>query len=414
MNRGTQVIGVGLLLVATRGVVEAEAQDLDKPRADAPVAIARRTTEAIRVDGRLDEIAWQSAEPIGPMRQREPIEDGEPSEETSVRVLYTDSALYLGIVCGDRSRAGIISTQLTRDADLDVDDRITIVLDPFFDHRNGFFFQVNPAGARSDGQVSNNSETLTRDWDGIWNAVARITDEGWIAEIEIPFKTLRFKPGQAVWGFNIERQIKRHQEIDRWAAPRQNIWIGNLAEAGPARGSGRHAARAWGSTSGRTVSGAAERREGEFTGGVDVFQEHHTEFECRSDREHGLCRNRSRYPSGQPHAVSVVLSGETYLLPRRRRRLRHRGSCKHHRFRPFFSRRIGLVDDRGRRQRHGAVACRRQADGPAVRTTTSASSMRRPVRSGTCALPGGSSIARICWPRGSAAISCSSPGLAES
>ena len=127
---------------------------------------------------------------------------------------------------------GIVTTQLSSDANLDVDDRLTIVMDPFFDHRNGYFFQVNAAGARADGQVSNNAESLSRDWDGIWNAVARITDQGWTAEIEIPFKTLRFKPGQSTWGFNVERQIKRRQEIDRWTAARQNVWISNLSEAG--------------------------------------------------------------------------------------------------------------------------------------------------------------------------------------
>jgi hypothetical protein len=111
-------------------------------------------------------------------------------------------------LAGTDRRGRSSQPSLTQDANLDVDDRITIVLDPFFDHRNGVFFEVNPAGARSDGQVSNNSESLNRDWDGIWNSAARITDDGWIAEIEIPFKTLRFKPGQSVWGFNVERQIK--------------------------------------------------------------------------------------------------------------------------------------------------------------------------------------------------------------
>src|SRR5207247_6719609 len=91
-------------------------------------------------------------------------------------------------------------------------------------------------GAGLDRQVPNNSERLSLDWDGIWNASARMSDEGWVAEIEIPFKTLRFKPGQSVWGINVERQIKRRQETDRWAAPRQNIWIGNLAEAGRLEG----------------------------------------------------------------------------------------------------------------------------------------------------------------------------------
>ena len=86
---------------------------------------------------------------------------------------------------------------------LDVDDNISVVVDPFFDHRNGFFFTVNPNGARADGQISNSAEFASLDWDGIWNAHARITSDGWVAEIEIPFKTLRFKPGQSVWGLNI-------------------------------------------------------------------------------------------------------------------------------------------------------------------------------------------------------------------
>jgi hypothetical protein len=190
----------------------------------------------MRVDGLLDEVAWRQAQPIGTFVQREPVEGAEPSEATEVRIVYNDQALYIGVVCRDRSPRDIVSTQLARDADLDVDDRITVVLDTFFDHRNGFFFQVNPSGARADGQVSNNAETLTRDWDGIWNAVARVTDEGWTVEIEIPFKTLRFRPGQAVWGMNVERQIKRRQELDRWTAARQNIWISNLAEAGRLEG----------------------------------------------------------------------------------------------------------------------------------------------------------------------------------
>jgi hypothetical protein len=190
----------------------------------------------MRVDGLLDEVAWRQAQPIGTFVQREPVEGAEPSEATEVRIVYNDQALYIGVVCRDRSPRDIVSTQLARDADLDVDDRITVVLDTFFDHRNGFFFQVNPSGARADGQVSNNAETLTRDWDGIWNAVARVTDEGWTVEIEIPFKTLRFRPGQAVWGLNVERQIKRRQELDRWTAARQNIWISNLAEAGRLEG----------------------------------------------------------------------------------------------------------------------------------------------------------------------------------
>jgi hypothetical protein len=263
---------VALVLAAAQCAGEpANARQPDRPAGSSPVATARRTTETIHIDGRLDESDWQRVEPIGPLHQREPVENSEPSEQTIVRVLYDDRALYIGVVCRDASAREIVSTQLTRDADLDVDDRITIVLDPFFDHRNGFFFQVNPAGARSDGQVSNNSETLSRDWDGIWSAAARMSDEGWVAEIEIPFKTLRFKPGQSTWGLNVERQIKRRQETDRWAAPRQNVWIGNLAKAGRLEGlDGLR--QGLGLDVRPYVSGGAENGDGDFTGGVDLFK----------------------------------------------------------------------------------------------------------------------------------------------
>ena len=150
------------------------------------VAAAVPASQVIAVDGVLDEESWARARPIGPFVQQEPLEGQPPSEATEVRVLFTPDALYFGIHCYDRSPGAIVSTVLTRDASLDVDDMVSIVIDPFLDHRNGFFFEVNPAGARADGQVSNNAEHLSRDWDGIWSAAARITADGWTAEIGHP------------------------------------------------------------------------------------------------------------------------------------------------------------------------------------------------------------------------------------
>ena len=192
--------------------------------------------EHIRLDGRLDEPAWKQAVPIGDLVQVLPREGEAPRERTEVRVLVDNNAIYFGIICFDRNPASIVSTQLTRDADLGVDDSVTIVLDPFFDQRNGFFFTVNPSGARADGQISNNEEFTSLDWDGIWDARARITDEGWTAEIMIPFKTLRFKPNQTVWGLNVERVHKQYNEKSRWSGARRDIWISNLAEAGHMEG----------------------------------------------------------------------------------------------------------------------------------------------------------------------------------
>jgi hypothetical protein len=200
--------------------------------AQTPSGKAAPAGERIRLDGKLDEPAWQRAVPIGPLVQVEPKEGEPPTEATEVRVLYDSDAIYFGIRCLDRTPAAIVATQLTRDAELEVDDYVAVVLDPFFDRRNGFFFMVNPAGARADGQIANNAEHISLDWDGIWNAAARKDDQGWTVEVSIPFKTLRFKPGQTTWGLNIERQIRRRNETDRWSGARRDIWPSNLAEAG--------------------------------------------------------------------------------------------------------------------------------------------------------------------------------------
>src|SRR5436190_19248335 len=336
---------LALLLGATNYANEAaDVQQPEQFTGESPVATARRTSETIRIDGRLDEADWGLAEPIGPLRQREPVENSEPSEETSVRVLYNDNALYVAVICHDRSPQEIVSTQLTRDANLDVDDRITIVLDPFFDHRNGFFFQVNPAGARADGQVSNNSETLSPDWDGIWDAAARITDDGWIAEIAIPFKTLRFKPGQSVWGFNVERQIKRRQEIDRWAAPRQNIWIGNLAEAGRLEGLDG-IRQGLGLDVRPYVSGGDGNTGGELTGGLDVFQNLTSNLNAAitvntdfAETEADIRQvNLTRFPLFFPEKRTFFLEGAGVFDIA--------GLVNTTDIRPFFTRRIGLVEN---------------------------------------------------------------------
>jgi len=305
---------------------------------------ATKTAGTIRVDGRLDEPAWRETVPLSRFLQQVPVEGGEPSEKTEIRILFTDTALYIGAVCHDRSPRDIVATQLSRDADLDVDDRLTIVLDPFFDHRNGFFFQVNAAGARADGQVSNNAESLSRDWDGIWYAVARITDDGWIAEIEIPFKTLRFKPGQSRWGFNVERQIKRRQEIDRWTAARQNVWISNLSEAGYLDGLDE-VRQGLGLDVRPYGSAAANDGTGQAAGGVDLFKNLtpsvnaavtvNTDF---AETEADLRQvNLTRFPLFFPEKRAFFLEGAGVFDVA--------GLINTTDLRPFFSRRIGLLDD---------------------------------------------------------------------
>jgi hypothetical protein len=333
-----------LVLGVTLFGVEAAAQEPRQLRTDLPQTAARRVTGTIHIDGRLDEPDWDSTPSIGPLTQLEPLEGRPASEPTDVRMLVDDQALYIGIVCHEPHPGGLVSTQLTRDANLDVDDRVTIVLDPFFDHRNGFFFQVNPAGARSDGQISNNAQSLTRDWDGIWDAAVTRNSEGWTAEIAIPFKTLRFRPDQTVWGFNIERQIKHLFETDRWAAARVTSWIGNLADAGQLTGL-ETARQGHGLDVRPYVSGGRDTGEGQFTGGLDVFKNLtpnlnasitvNTDFaETEADiRQVNLTRFPLFFPEKRTFFLEGAgvfdvagLAGDTDLIP-------------------FFTRRIGLHGD---------------------------------------------------------------------
>ncbi len=223
----------GLALLA---LLAAAAPASGLPAPSDPLAGAASATGALKLDGRLDEPAWAAARPIGPLTQVEPQEGAEASEATEVLVLRDADNLYFGIRSRDRTPSSIVATRMGRDDDLDADDHVMVVLDTFGDRRNGFFFLVNPRGARGEGQISNNDERLNYDWDGIWDAAARIDGEGWTAELAIPFKTLRFKRGQQGWGFNVQRRIERRLETDRWAAPRRDIWISNLSEAGRLEG----------------------------------------------------------------------------------------------------------------------------------------------------------------------------------
>ncbi|MDR0310994.1 MAG: DUF5916 domain-containing protein, partial [Acidobacteriota bacterium] len=312
-----------------------------------PGAKAFHIDEPIRLDGRLDEPAWKSAVPIGNLIQVLPREGEAPRERTEVRVLVDGNALYFGITCFDSDPSSIIATQLTRDANLGVDDSITIVLDPFFDQRNGFFFTVNSSGARADGQISNNSDSMSREWDGIWDASARITDEGWTAEIVIPFKTLRFAPDQSVWGLNVERVHKRYNETSRWAGARRDIWISNLAEAGRLEGLPRIRQ---GMGLDIRPYGLITRREGnewKFDGGLDVSKNLtpnlNASFTLNTDFAETEVDTRqvnlTRFPLLYPEKRTFFLEGagvfDTATV----------AGTPFPDLIPFFSRRIGLTED---------------------------------------------------------------------
>jgi len=169
------------------------------------------------IDGKVTEKQWEQAASVKELYQREP-HTGEPvSEKTEFLFLYDHHNIYIGIRCSDQP-GGITAKELARDVSLGEDDRVQIIFDTFLDGRNGYWFQIGPRGSIGDALLGQNGKDFNKSWDGIWDGKARITDEGWEAELIIPFKTMGFKKGLETWGLKLIRHIKRKSESSYWPA----------------------------------------------------------------------------------------------------------------------------------------------------------------------------------------------------
>jgi hypothetical protein len=194
------------------------------------------TDQPPRIDGRLDPGEWSAAGVLDDLRQVEPGEGEPASEATSVLLMVDRDHLYIALQCLDSDRDGILASQVNRDAVLDPDDRVEIVLDTFLDRRNAYFFQIGPGGSKGDALVASNGAFFNKDWDGIWHGRAVIHDGGWSAELAIPAKTLALRRGLDTWGFNVKRHIKRKNEEVQWAYPDRRSGLFEIASSGTLTG----------------------------------------------------------------------------------------------------------------------------------------------------------------------------------
>ncbi len=115
--------------------------------------------QEITIDGRLDEEAWQRAEPARDFTQsgRSPNPGYPASQQTEVRFLYDSENLYVAAICWEKDVANMIVNGLKRDYTTNQGDEVGLIIDSLNDDRSGFFFGTNPAGARRDVQVANDS-----------------------------------------------------------------------------------------------------------------------------------------------------------------------------------------------------------------------------------------------------------------
>src|ERR1044072_7876737 len=224
---------IPIVCLALRGEPAAPA---GTERPERPVATVARTAAPPGSEGGLEDPVWARAPSIGPLVQEEPEEGVAPSESTDVRLLFDADHLYIGVRCCDREPQKILASQMGRDADLSSDDRIRIVIDTFHDRRNAYWFEMNPIGHKGDALEPSDGQEKNLAWDGIWEGKASIDDQGWVAEMALPFMTLNFKPGLDTCGFNISASIRRRKEADRWTPPRQYDDFDQISEAGEIRG----------------------------------------------------------------------------------------------------------------------------------------------------------------------------------
>ncbi len=179
---------------------------------------ALKISQPIAVDGHLNESFWERAHFIDNLTQREPNEGDPATESTEIRILYDDQCLYIGVVCFDSQPDKIVANEMRRDGMLQHDDYFEVFIDTSHDHRNAFYFAINPLGARRDALIRDEGSNINWNWDGIWITKVKRTERGWTAEIAIPFYTLRFKKSKnQTWGINFGRHIARKREENYWS-----------------------------------------------------------------------------------------------------------------------------------------------------------------------------------------------------
>lgn len=173
-----------------------------------------RITNPPRIDGSLEEEIWTQALIVSDFVQRLPREGSTPIERTEMRIVYSETSLYLGFRAFDSQPKKIVATVMKRDdSDIVQNDQLAFAIDSYNDGRNGYWFSTNPLGARVDAQFANEGDLWEPNWNGIWDCKTRIDNSGWAAEIEIPFSTLRFRKAEVnIMGINFFRRIIRTNE----------------------------------------------------------------------------------------------------------------------------------------------------------------------------------------------------------
>ena len=222
-----------ILLLAT-SALRAQKEDDPEGGVRKQARAVRVDAGAVSVDGRLDERVWQDAPPITDFIQKEPDEGASPTERMEVRFVYDGSAIYVAARMYSRNPSDIQAPMGRRDTDTSQAEHIFVSFDTFLDRRTAYTFGVTASGVRLDHFHGSDDENNTDiGFDPVWQARTRVDDEGWTAELWIPFTQLRFNDRpQQVWGLNVRRFTPTLEEQDYWVlVPRtERAWASRFGD----------------------------------------------------------------------------------------------------------------------------------------------------------------------------------------
>jgi hypothetical protein len=175
---------------------------------------ATRVLEPIVIDGRLDDSAYRTIDPIDGFIQQEPHEGEPATEATDVWLLFDDDNVYVSARCWDSHPERMVGNEMRRDHQaLSRNENFGVAFDTFHDRRNSFMFHVNLLGGLTDA-LAVDERNVNKDWNTVWFARTERFDRGWTVEIAIPFKSLRFRSGEnPVWGVNFRRIVQWKNEV---------------------------------------------------------------------------------------------------------------------------------------------------------------------------------------------------------
>ena len=183
-----------------------------------PRMSVHRTSEAIKIDGVLDEPVWRNVQPIRQLYQITPDQGDPATEQSEVRILYDDKKLYFGFIFYDSEMDKVVANDMRRDSPgLRSNDYGFLLLDTYNDRRNAVFFRFTAVGGMEDTAVSDSGGSRNTSWDIVWECRCKINEDNWTVEIAIPFSQLRFEKKEVMnWGLNFGREIARKREIAAW------------------------------------------------------------------------------------------------------------------------------------------------------------------------------------------------------